>query len=405
MAIYKYIATKKDGSEFKGNVDMPNEAEVRIFLRQQGARPVKIEKESIWNKELEIPGLGKKVTDSELSIMTRQLAVMIESGVPILQALDILQAGEKNDKLKKIVAEVAQNISEGTPFWEALSKQKSTFSQMYIYLVRAGEMGGALDLILNRLAKYMDDAVRMNRKVKSAMIYPVVICAVGMAVTAGLLIFVVPKFEQLLAGADKELPALTALVIDISHWLQANFLYVSVGLFAAVALFKKAISQPEGKKRWHKFLLSLPFFSDLLTKAGVARFSRTMGTMLSSGVNLMDAIDICKVTIDNVVMEEALSKVREEVSAGKSIALPLAETRIFPPMVVQMINVGENTGALDSMLARIAEFYEQEVEVAVDNLTKLIEPVILVLLGGMVAFILIAMYLPVFSMSDATDSM
>lgn len=405
MTIFKYTATKKDGTEIKGSVDLPNEAEVRIFLRQQGARPSKIEKESIWNKEIEIPGMGSGISDAELSIMTRQLAVMIESGVPILQALDILQAGEKNEKLKSIVAEVALKISEGTPFWEALSAQKKNFSQLYIYLVRAGEMGGALDVILNRLAKYMDDSVRMNRKVKSAMVYPIVIMVVGLAVTTGLLIFVVPKFEQLLAGTGKELPALTALVIDISHWLQANILYLIGGIALLIAGFKKAIATPDGKRQWHRLLLSLPFFNDLLTKAGVARFSRTLGTMLSSGVNLMDAIDICRLTIDNVVMEDALAKVREEVSAGKSIALPLAETRIFPPMVVQMINVGENTGALDKMLQKIADFYEQEVEAAVDNLTKLIEPFILVILGGLVAFILIAMYLPVFSMGDVTDGM
>ncbi len=397
MAIYQYEGTRRSGEAVKGTVNLPSEGEVRIFLRQQGIRPSKIEQESLFNKELKLFGSGVK--DTEVAVMTRQLAVMVSSGVPLLQAFDILQQGEKNPKLKKALIAIQEGISAGSPLWEAMSKQKDIFSHLYVYLVRAGEMGGALDLILNRLAKYLDDNVRLVRMVKGAMVYPAAVLIVGAGVTLGLLTFVVPQFESMITASGGELPYLTKMVINISHFCSNNFLYIAVIIFGGTTFFLRTIKTPEGKKMWDKFLLSMPLFGDLLVKGATARFARTLGTMLTSGVNLIDAIEICKMTIDNTVIEEALGRVKEEISAGKTIALPLAQAKVFPGMVIQMINVGENTGTLDQMLIKVADFYEAEVEAIVSSLSKLIEPVVLVVLGGIVAFILIAMNLPVFNIA------
>jgi type IV pilus assembly protein PilC len=401
MPNFKYEGQNRQGQKISGTVTLPNEAEVRVFLRQQGVRPTSIEGEGLFNKDLKF--FQKGVTDAEVSIMTRQLAVMVGSGVPLMQAIDILQTGEKNPTLKKTLQDIQESISGGSPLWEAMAKHKKIFSHLYIYLVRAGETGGALDLILNRLAKYLDDYVKLVRMVKGAMIYPAAVLSVGALVTLGLLTFVVPQFEQMITASGGKLPFLTLVVITISHFCSNNFVFIFGGIAGGVIAFQKWRKSDEGKKQWDRIVLASPLFGDLVKKSATARFSRTLGTMLTSGVNLIDAIEICKMTIDNSVIEEALGKVREEISSGKTIALPLAQSKIFPSMVIQMINVGENTGTLDQMLLKIAEFYEAEVEVVVSNLSKLIEPLVLVLLGGIVAFILIAMYLPVFNIADTTN--
>lgn len=401
MANFKYEGLKRDGEKVKGVIDLPNESEVRVYLRTQGIRPNKIEQESVLNKDIQL--FSPRVKDTDIAIMTRQLAVMVSSGVPLLQAFDILQQGEKNPKLRKSLQDIQEAISAGSPLWEAMSKHRHIFSHLYIYLVRAGESSGALDVILARLAKYLDDNVRLVRMVKSAMVYPAIVMIVGLGVTFGLLTFVVPMFEQMITASGGELPYLTKLVIQISHFCSNYLVYIVGGAVVGGTLFMRFIHSPEGKKVWDRFLLQLPLFGDLLTKGATARFTRTLGTMLTSGVNLIDAIEICKMTIDNSVIEIALAKVKEEISSGKTIALPLAQSKVFPAMVIQMINVGENTGTLDQMLIKIAEFYEAEVEVVVMGLSKLIEPIVLVVLGGLVAFILIAMYLPVFNIADTQN--
>jgi type IV pilus assembly protein PilC len=398
MPIFNYEGVKRSGEAVKGNVNLPSENEVRIYLRQQGIRPSKIEQQGMFSGEMKFFGSGVK--DAEVAVMTRQLAVMVSSGVPLLQAFEILQQGEKNPQLKKALLAIQEAISSGSPLWEAMSKQKNIFNHLYVYLVRAGEMGGALDLILGRLAKYLDDNVRLVRMVKGAMIYPGVILVVGMGVTFGLLTFVVPQFEQMITSSGGELPELTKIVIEVSHFCSNNFIYIVASVVGSGIAFFRAIRSAEGKKVWDRLLLTLPLFGDLLIKGSTARFARTLGTMLTSGVNLIDAIEICKMTMDNSVIEAALARVKDEISSGKSIALPLAQAKIFPGMVIQMINVGENTGTLDQMLIKVADFYEAEVEAIVGSLSKLIEPLVLVVLGGIVAFILVAMYLPIFNMAD-----
>lgn len=406
MPVFKYEAVRKDGEKLVGSVNLPNENEVRIFLRQRGARASKISRESILNRELDLSAIGlgsKPVSDSEVAIMTRQLSVMVEAGVPILQSLDILQTGEKNPVLKKTLQNISEAVSSGNPLWEAMSQQKNIFSHLYVYLIRAGELGGALDVILKRLAKYMDDSVRLTRMVKGAMIYPAIVTIVGLVVTFGLMVFIVPQFEALITSSGGKLPEVTKFVISISHFCTDYFMVIVGGIIGFVVAFKQVTSTPKGKRAWHRFILNAPGFGDLVVKSSVARFTRTLGTMLTSGVNLIDAIEVCKMTLDNVIIQDALAVVREEVAAGQSIALPLARAKVFPAMVVQMINVGENTGALDQMLIRIADFYEAEVETVILALTKLIEPLVLVFLGGMIAMILVAMYLPVFQLSDTVD--
>lgn len=401
MPVYKYEAVKRDGDKLTGSINLPNENEVRIFLRQRGARATKIQRESIFNREINI-SFGKQVGDDEIAVMTRQLAVMIEAGVPILQAIDILQTGEKNPALKKALANVAEGVSSGSPLWESLSNQAGIFDHLYVYLIRAGELGGALDIILKRLAKYLDDSVKLTRMVKGAMVYPAIVTIVGLIVTFGLVVFIVPQFESLISNSGGELPAITKFVIGISHFCGDYFWLIVISFVGLAVGFKQVTATPKGKRAWHQFLLNTPGIKELVIKSSVARFTRTLGTMLTSGINLIDALEVCKMTLDNVVMQDALQVVREEVSSGQSLALPLAKAKIFPSMVIQMINVGENTGAMDQMLVRIADFYEQEVEAVVATLTKLIEPFVLVVLGGMVATILIAMYLPVFQLSDSS---
>lgn len=399
MPVFKYEGLKKSGEKMKGTVTLPTEGEVRIFLRQQGIRPTRIEGESLFNKDLQLFG-GSGIKDTEISIMTRQLSVMVGSGVPLLQAFDILSQGEKNAALKRALLNIQESISGGSPLWESMSRQKGIFSHLYIYLVRAGEMGGALDLILIRLAKYLDDNVRLVRMIKGAMIYPAAVITVGFGVTFGLLTFVVPQFEMMITSSGGELPGLTKIVIAVSHFCSSYAVHILVLVGGGIFGFVRFKRSPQGKRVWDRFVLGVPVFGDLVVKGSTARFARTLGTMLTSGVNLIDAIEVCKMTMDNSVIEDALAKVKDEISAGKTIALPLAQARIFPAMVVQMINVGENTGTLDQMLIKIADFYEAEVETIVAGLSKLIEPVVLVVLGGIVAFILIAMYLPVFNIAD-----
>ncbi len=399
MPVFKYDAVNRDGAKLSGSITLPNESEVRVYLRQRGARATKIQRESMFNRDFNL-SFGRLVGLEELAVVTRQLSVMIEAGVPILQALEILHSGEKNLALKKALTKISENVSSGSAFWEALAKHPSIFDNLYVYLVRAGEIGGALDIILRRLAKYLEDSVKLTRLVKGAMVYPAIVVLVGVCVTFGLVVFIVPQFESLIVNSGGELPAITKFVIDVSHFCQDYFWVIVMSAVASVIGFKQITSTPKGKKAWHQILLASPGIKDLVVKSAVARFTRTMGTMLSSGVNLIDALEICKMALDNVVIQDAIQYVRKEVESGESLTLPLGRTKIFPSMVVQMINVGENTGALDQMLVKIAEFYEQEVEAVVSALTKLIEPIILVVLGGVVTVILIAMYLPIFKLAD-----
>ncbi len=398
MPQFSYVAVNKIGERIKGVVDAPNEAEVRVVLRAQALRPVRIFKAGALNFDLAAIG-GSSVSDQDVLLFTRQLSILISSGIPLVQGLDIIAGQITAAGMKRIVLSIKEKISGGAFLWESMKPYSDAFPDIYISMVRAGEAAGALDLILKRLIKYMDDAYKLKKMVKGAMIYPIAITVVGIAVLIIMMVFVIPKFEDLLRGAGQELPAPTQLVIDMSHFFQRNILYIIGGMAGAVWGAGAYYKSEEGRSFCDYYSLKLPMFGPMLLKVAVARFSRTMQTLLSSGINLLDALDICKDAIGNKTLAETLGKMRTEVETGKTMAAIMAKMPIFPSMVVQMITVGENTGNLDKMLDRIAEFYEEEVEALIGNLTKLIEPFVLVFLGGMVGGLMIAMYLPIFKMA------
>jgi type IV pilus assembly protein PilC len=325
---------------------------------------------------------------------------MIDAGLPLVQCLEILAGQAENKTLGKTLDTVQSDVEGGAAYAEALGRHPKVFDDLYVNMVAAGETGGILDTILSRLAAYMEKAMSLKKKVKSAMVYPLTILGVAVGVIAILMVFVIPKFADMFTGMGGELPALTQIVIDISNFAASYKMLFAIGVFFIFsALFKRYYGTEKGKRRMDGIFLRAPVFGPLIRKVAVAKFTRTLGTMLSSGVPLLDALEICARTAGNKVVEDAVFSTRDAISEGKTIAEPLEETKVFPPMVVQMISVGEATGALDSMLNKIADFYDDEVDTAVDGLTSLMEPVMMVFLGGAIGFVVIAMYLPIFKMA------
>jgi type IV pilus assembly protein PilC len=326
---------------------------------------------------------------------------MIDAGLPIVQCLDILQGQTDNKFLSNILRDVKSAVEQGATFSDALRRHPKVFDHLYVNLVQAGEVGGILDTILNRLAVYMEKAMKLRRQVRGAMVYPSIVIVVFVGVLSILLLFVIPGFQNMFKdfGAKDELPALTRAVMTVSNFFVGNILWAFLGLTGLIVFVAYTYRTPGGKKFFHKTMLRMPIIGDVLRKIAVARFTRTLGTLLSSGVPILDALEIVAKTAGNVVVEEAIMYSRARISEGKNMAQPLMETNVFPPMVVQMVGVGEQTGALDAMLNKIADFYEEEVDVAVAALTSLIEPALMVGIGGTVGVVLIAMYLPIFSIA------
>jgi len=405
MAEFQYQGTDKTGKKVTGKVDASDEGDVRMILRGQGVRPTRITRMGALNTDIGtlLSGGQKSVPVEQLVAFTRQLQVLIGSGIPLVQSLEILSDQTPNATFKNVLIAIREKVSQGSYFWETLVNYPRIFPKLYVALIRAGEASGAIDQMLKRLSRYLEDADRLRKLLKSAMMYPVIVISIGVGVVALMLIFVIPKFEDMLKTSGQALPAPTQIVIDVSHFLAGNLLYVVGGLGIAIYLAKRYVSTPEGRAVIDRIAYRLPMFGSLVQKAGVARFSRTMQTLLASGVNLIDAIDICKSTIDNVVLEEAVGKIRGEVETGKTLASVTAKVGVFPKMAVQMISVGESTGSLDKMLEKVADFYEAEVETLVGGLTKLIEPFVLVFLGGTVGGIMIAMYLPIFKLAGGAE--
>lgn len=400
MAQFSYTAVTKKGERVKGAIDAANEGEVRMALRAQQLRPIRIAKKGALEMDLGklVRGAGgTKPIDTLL--FTRQLSILLSSGVPLVSGLDIIGSQMQSSGMKRVVLLVKEKITGGAHLWEAMGEHPKTFSKIYVNMVRAGESSGALDVILQRMIKYLEDAEKLKRLVKSAMVYPVTVLIIGVVVLIGMLAFVIPKFEDLLKGSGQELPLPTQIVINSSHFVQKNFLFILVGIGIAVWLIRAFIQSQDGKRFIDYNVLKAPLFGPLMNKVAVARFSRTMQTLLASGVNLLDALDITRGAIGNVAIEETIGKIKSEVEQGKHLSTIMAKISYFPPMAVQMVTVGENTGNVDKMLERVADWYEEEVQAMVGNLTKLMEPLILVFLGGMVGGMLISMYLPIFKMS------
>ncbi len=404
MPEFKYEGVDKTGKRVKGQLNAATEGDLRVLLRGQGVRPVRIGKVSLVQKDLGSifsGGASGNINKEEVLHFTRQLQVLLGSGVPLVQSLDILADQATSANLTALCTGVKNRVSEGSFLWEALSSYPKSFPRLYLALVRAGESSGALDQMLRRLSSYLEDADRLRKLLKSAMMYPAIVFTIGGAVIAAMLIFVIPKFEELIKGAGGELPAATQFVMDCSHFLGAYWHILFASLGAVFFFLKKFFSTPAGAILLDRSLFKAPLFGPLMQKGGTARFCRTLSTLLSSGVSLLDAIDICKQTIDNAVLEEAVGKVRTEIEQGKGLSQVFMKLDIFPKMAIQMMSVGESTGQLDKMLEKVADFYEAEVETLVGGLTKLIEPFILVFLGGTVGGMMIAMYLPIFKMGDS----
>jgi type IV pilus assembly protein PilC len=326
---------------------------------------------------------------------------MIDAGLPIIQCLDILYSQQNNATFKKMLKEIKESVEGGATLAEALKKFPKQFDSLFVNMIAAGEAGGILDGILRRLAAYMEKAAKLKAQVKGAMTYPIVTLVIAVVVLAVILVFVIPVFEEMFADFGGELPVPTQIVVAMSDMAKSKIVYIIIGLFLFIVAFKKIYGTEKGREMVDNLLLKIPIFGDLLRKVAVAKFTRTMGTMLASGVAILEALDIVAKTAGNKTVEKAIYSVRKGIAEGRTMADPLAQSGVFPSMVCQMISVGESTGALDAMLGKIADFYDEEVDQAVENLTALIEPFMLVFLGVTIGGLVIAMYLPIFKMAGA----
>lgn len=400
MPVYLWKGTTKKGEIKKGEMEAPDESAVRIQLRRQRIKPESIKKKP---KDLfeNIPFLKQRVKEKDIVVFARQFATMINAGLPIIQCLELLSEEEKNKTFSTIIRSVKEDIEGGSSLSDALKKYPNIFDELFINLVAAGEAGGILDVILNRLSTYMEKSMNLKRKIKGAMTYPISVLVIAIAVVILLLYKVVPVFDDLFSSMGSALPGPTQFLVDISRFVQSNILYILGAIVLAVFIFKRYYKTEGGRLRVDRTTLKLPVFGMLLRKAAVAKFSRTLSTMMSSGVPILDGLEIVSKTAGNKIIENTLMETRKSISEGKTIAEPLSESGVFPSMVVSMISVGENTGALDAMLEKIADFYDSEVDTAVDAMTALLEPIMLVFLGGVVGGMIIALYLPIFSMAGA----
>ncbi len=398
MPEFVWKAKTTIGNVINGEMNEVNESVVMTKLRRMNYTNIKVKKKP---KDLlaNVAFFQPKVTTKDVVIFTRQFATMIDAGLPLVQCLEILSSQQENSTFKKVLSDVKGDVEGGSTFAEALKKHPKVFDHLFVNLVNAGETGGILDTILRRLSVFMEKAEALKRKVKGAMIYPAVVITIAVGVVVILLVFVIPVFKTMFEGAGKNLPAPTQFVIALSEFMQKYYLYMFAFLVIMVLAFRKFYSTEKGRFLTDRAALRVPVIGNLLRKVAVARFCSTLGTMISSGVPILDALEITAKTAGNKIIENAIMGTRVAIAEGRTIAEPLMETGVFPGMVVRMIAVGEATGALDAMLAKIAEFYEEEVDVAVEALTQLMEPIMIVFLGGMCGGMVISMYLPVFSMA------
>jgi type IV pilus assembly protein PilC len=392
MPVFEYKGKTMAGSPVQGELSAKDRGELERILRRNRILVASIRRKPT---ELKIK-IGTGIKKVEISRFTRQFATMIGAGLPMVQCLDILSTQMENKEMRRVISEVKQSVEGGSTLSEALARRGKVFDHLYVNMVEAGEMGGALDTILVRLAVYREKADALVRKVKGAMVYPSVICVVAVGVTIAMLTFIVPVFAKMFGNLGAELPKPTQIILGISNFLKSNLLYLALGLIGAVVGFVYWVKTPNGRATFDALLLKAPVFGNLVRKSSVARFTRTLGTLLSSGVSILDALDITAKTAGNAVIANAIRKSVLSIAEGDTITGPLKESGVFPPMVTQMIAVGEKTGGLDDMLQKIADFYDEEVDDAVSALTSIIEPVIIVVMGAVIGGILVAMYLPMF---------
>ena len=397
MPIYAWEGKTRQGQRQKGKSTAANEAALTAELRRKGIIPVKIKAQSA---PLSFSfGGGGSVSSKDLVVFTRQFCTMIDAGLPLVQCLDILSKQQDNPYFKKCLTEVKESVESGSTFAESLKKHPKIFDELYVNLVAAGEVGGILDTILNRLAAYIEKSLKLKKQVKSAMTYPITIIGIASVVVGVILIFVIPSFESMFESFNQALPLPTQIVINMSRGLKKYILLIIAAIWGFIFLCKQFYASPKGRVLVDDYALKLPVIGVLIRKVAVAKFTRTLGTMISSGVPILDGLEIVAKTAGNRTVEKAIYQVRQSISEGKTIAEPLTKSGVFPPMVCQMIAVGEQAGAIDTMLNKIADFYDDEVDEAVGNLTAMMEPLLMLFLGTVVGGLVIAMYLPIFKLA------
>jgi len=399
MPVFLWEGTTKKDEAKKGEMEAADELAVRTLLRRQGFKSVDVRKKP---KDLEeyLPFLAGGVKEKDVVVFCRIFSTMINAGLPLIQCLDLLAQQEQNKAFAKIIRTIKEDIEGGTSLTDALKKHPKVFDDLFTNLIAAGEAGGILDLVLGRLSNYLEKAMKLKAQVKSAMTYPIAVLVISIAVVTLLLLKVIPVFQKMFEGMGGELPGPTAVVVAMSQFVQSYWWIIFGVLAVALVAFNRFGKTEKGRFMIDSALLKAPIIGPVLKKVAVAKFSRTLSTMMSSGVPILEGLNIVSKTAGNVVIEAALMKTRQSISEGQSIAEPLTAAGIFPPMVVQMIAVGEATGALDNMLNKIADFYDDEVDAAVAGMTALIEPIMMVFLGGVVGGMIIAMYLPIFKMAS-----
>lgn len=399
MPKYIWKGINSYGEKRKGKIEAPNEAAARLQLKKIRVTP-SVLKEAPKDMFENIAMFQPKITGKDVVIFTRQLSTMIDAGLPLVQSLEILAGQQENPSFKKVLTDIRVDVETGMTFADGMKKHPKVFDNLYCNMIDAGEVGGILDTILNRLADFMEKSMVLKKKIKGAMTYPVICLCISMVITAVILLFVVPVFASMFADFGSALPALTQFVVDASVFMKSYFMIIVVGIFVTISAIKKVYNTEIGRMKMDAMFLKMPVAGTLIRRVAVAKFTRTLGTMLQSGVPILEALIVVGKTAGNKVIEQAVFRVSDSITEGRSIAEPLEETGVFPNMVVQMINVGESTGALDTMLEKIADFYDDEVDQAVENLTAMIEPLMMVFLGGLIGGLVIAMYLPIFKMAS-----
>ena len=397
MPEFLYKAQNTQGNVFQGSLEAKDKAEAEAMLLRRRLVITSLKKKPT---EIKIK-IGSGIRHAGIARFTRMFSSMSSAGLPMLQCLNILEEQCENPELKNVIHKVTQSINGGSSLADALSQHPKVFGPLYTNMVAAGEAGGILDGILARLAETLENQERLKRKVKKALTYPVMLIIVGVLVVIALMTFVVPTFAEQFAALDAELPTPTLVVMGISDFIRDNVAFMVIGLVVAIVGFKMAMKVPSIKFAWDGLMLKVPKLGDLQIKSTTASFARTLGTLLNAGVSIMDSLKVVASTVSNKVVEKSINKISIGIAGGKSIAEPMTDVGIFPPMVIQMTGVGEKTGNLGGMLLKLADFYDEEVDAAVDSVVGMMEPMIIVFLGGAVGGLLIAMYMPMFSMGDA----
>ncbi len=398
QANFFWEGTDKKGNRIKGKTMASSEAAVKADLRRQGIAPLKIRKESF----LLSAGRGKRIKTADIAFFSRQLATMMSAGVPLVQAIDIIGRGHSNPRMQNMVLGIKADVESGNTLADSLAKQPLYFDNLFVNLVRAGEQSGALETLLDKIAAYKEKTEAIKKKIKKAMFYPAAVVVVAIVVTAILLIFVIPEFQSLFKSAGANLPAFTQMVVNLSKSVRTKgWLYLILIIAAIVGLVEGRKRSPRFHEFLDRVLLKIPVIGMVLNKAAIARFARTLSTMFAAGVNLVEALASVAGATGNVVYEKAVLKMRDQVSTGQQLNLAMSQAGIFPHVVVQMIAIGEEAGSIDTMAAKVADFYEEEVDNAVDSMSSLMEPFIMVILGILVGGLVVAMYLPIFNLGNA----